>query len=115
MAKISTTAAYGMDDVIPCGVYKGKTVKEMVGKHKIIKLLSDGFNFTDDVIDAAHIKKTVREEKAWLQVREVAESNSRIYAKDTASLKQVLNDINTIEKEAYNGYNSEDASIQDDE
>ena len=54
----------GMDDVINVGKNNKITVSELVPvKGEIFNLIKKGFEFDDEVLEKAHIKKIVRDEK----------------------------------------------------
>ena len=54
----------GMDDVVNVGKNDKITVSELVPvKGEIFNLIKKGFEFDDEVLEKAHIKKIVRDEK----------------------------------------------------
>ena len=60
-----------LDNIIEDGKYKGKKVSELALNKKVIfELLKNGYNFDDEVLLQAGIKKTVRDIKTRTEVVE---------------------------------------------
>ena len=81
------------------GRYNGKTVREILEKNRgdIMKLIKKGFRFDEEVLAAAHIKKTERERRSYNVIVD-HDKNNKTYEKDTASMKEILKQINTIDR-----------------
>lgn len=87
-----------MDYTFTKGVYKNKKVSELVDiKGCIISLIKDGYYFDDEVLEAACIKKVIRDVKYIQGIeRDAAVLKEVVLPKETASVKQILSEINTL-------------------
>ena len=91
----------GMDDVVNVGKNNKKTVSELVPlKGEIFNLIKKGFEFDDEVLEKAHIKKIIRD----VQFKNVVviheqEKNKDKYVKESESLKTILKSLNTLENQ----------------
>ena len=85
-----------LDNIIEDGRYKGKKVSELASNKKVIfELLKNGYNFDDEVLLQAGIKKTVRDIRTRTEVVE-HEKDTKVYPKETASISKILNDLETV-------------------
>lgn len=93
-----------MDDELPSGRYKGKTVREMIEKKpenarkNIMNYLKTGVYFDDEVINTVGIKKIVHEATITNVVvdRQPVEKQKAL-PKDRAKLSTILKDLHTID------------------
>lgn len=109
------------DSVIKGGKYAGKTVSEVVDiKGGIISMIKEKYEFEDDVLEAAHIKRIIRDEKFILDVeKECVFENCKVLPKETTPLRQILAELD-IKKNNYeentdkcDNYGNKD-SVEDD-
>lgn len=97
----------GMDDVVNVGKNNKITVSELVPvKGEIFNLIKKGFEFDDEVLEKAHIKKIIRD----IQFKNVVvmheqEKNRNKYVKETESLKSILKSLNTLDNPTEETYN----------
>ena len=91
-----------LKDSINVGKHKKKPISEIVEEKKIFKYIKDGYEFADDVLEAAHIKKSVRDEKIRTVFVEHKKRKHKEYQKDTESVKNILKSINTIDEQNLN-------------
>lgn len=89
---------YGMNDVITVGRIKSKTPEEILkkDKHRIFKLIKEGLRFNDEVLQAAGIKRIVRDERIENSVCEHKSDNKRL-PKDKMPLERILEILSTAE------------------
>lgn len=93
-----------MDDELPFGRHKGKTVREMIEKKpenarkNIMNYLKNGVYFDDEVINAVGIKKIVHEATVTNVIvdRKPVEKQKAL-PKDRAKLSTILKDLHTID------------------
>lgn len=106
----------GMDDVVNVGKNDKITVSELVPvKGEIFNLIKKGFEFDDEVLEKAHIKKIVRDEKINNIIVEYTPEKKKTYNKETESLKNILKSLNTIDKQNEDTFLSEYNTNQDTE
>ena len=92
-----------MDDVLPFGRHKGKTVREMIEKKpetarkNIMNYLKNGLYFDDEVINTVGIKKIVHEATVTNVVVDRKPVDNRVLPKDRAKLSTILKDLHTID------------------
>lgn len=85
-----------LDNIIEDGKYKGKKVSELALNKKVIfELLKNGYNFDDEVLLQAGIKKTVRDIRTRTEVVE-HKKDTKVYPKETASVAKIVKDLETI-------------------
>lgn len=91
----------GMDDVVNVGKNNKKTVSELVPlKGEIFNLIKKGFEFDDEVLEKAHIKKIIRDVQFKnVVVMHEQEKNKDKYVKESESLKTILKSLNTLENQ----------------
>lgn len=106
----------GMDDVINVGKKNKITVSELVPvKGEIFKLIKNGFEFDDEVLEKARIKKIIRDEKISNVTVEHTPEKKKAYNKESESLKNILKSLNTIDKQNEDTFLSEDNTNKDTE
>ena len=106
----------GMDDVVNVGKDNKITVSELVPvKGEIFNLIKKGFEFDDEVLEKAHIKKIVRDEKINNIIVEHTPEKKKVYNKESESLKNILKSLNTIDKQNEDTFLSEYNTNQDTE
>ena len=104
-----------LDDVIKLEKRKKVLVSDIVGlKGKIFELIKEGFEFDDEVLDKAHIKKTCRDEMAYCQITDHKEKKKKEYAKDSESLKSILKSLSTLDNQTEETFNTENKSLMVD-
>ena len=92
-----------MDDELPFGRHKGKTVREMIEKKpetarkNIMSYLKNGLYFDDEVIKAVGIKKIVHEATVTNVIVDRKPEDTRSLPKDRAKLSTILKDLHTID------------------
>lgn len=104
-----------MNDHIKSGAFANKTVEEVTKiKGAIFSMIKDGYEFDDEVLKAARIRKIIRDEKIDFVVNTNKDNNrSNPLPKDTASLNQILAELHTLNnfgtiKENHNNYDEHD-------
>ena len=93
-----------MDDILPFGRHKGKTVREMIEKKpetarkNIMTYLKNGLYFDDEVINTVGIKKIVHEPTITnVVVDRKPYEDTRTMPKDRAKLSTILKELHTID------------------
>lgn len=88
-----------MGDTIKNGAFANKTVEEVTKiKGAIFSMIKDGYEFDDEVLKAARIRKIIRDEKIDFVVNTNKDNNrSNPLPKETTSLKQILAELNTLD------------------
>ena len=88
-----------MNDHIKSGAFANKTVEEVTKiKGAIFSMIKDGYEFDDEVLKAARIRKIIRDEKIDFVVNTNKDNNrSNPLPKEAASLKQILAELNTLD------------------
>lgn len=100
-----------MESTIKNGKNSDMKVSDLVNiKGKIFSLIKEGYYFDDEVLKAAHINRIIREKKTYSCVRDVMPTDETKLPKETASIKQILFDINTITKTRESGGDEEFSS-----
>ena len=86
-----------INSVIGKGKYNGKKVSEIISEKKVVfSLIKEGFEFEDEVLSMAGIKKTVMDVKVE-QVFVEHDVDTKVYAKETASLQKILKELRTLD------------------
>ena len=81
--------------------YNGKKVSELVEKKGVIfQMIKKGYRFDDKVLEAAKITKNIRNHEAISVIAE-HEKDTKKYKKDTASLKEIIKEIDVLEYDDY--------------
>lgn len=99
-----------INDKITATKLKGQTVAEMIKTNKkgIFELMQKGYSFTDNVFEAAHIKRVDRDHKFITIVGDRNnKKDNKIYPKDTKSVETILEELSTIDN-GYGGVNTLD-------
>lgn len=87
-------------DKIKGGKYDGKRISDLVNEKGVIfSLIKEGYDFDDEVLSQAHIRRTIRDEHFEIRVRDTDSicENTKL-KKDNVSVKKILSEINTIER-----------------
>ena len=86
-----------MVSVLTDGKDKGRKIADIISsdKKRIFALLREGKQFDDEVLTAAGIRKTVRDEKVTQVICEHAKDN-KIYQKDTMRVDRIIGELATI-------------------
>lgn len=89
----------GMDYTFTKGKYANKNIEELTHvKGAIFSMIKEGYEFEDDVLAAAHIKKIIRDVKTHLVVNENKPNNmTHSLPVEKASMKQILSELNTLD------------------
>ena len=101
-----------MRDTIENGKYANKTVEEITKiSGAIFSMIKDGYEFDDEVLVAAHISKTIRDERtAFVVTIHKADNSSKPLPVETASVKQILVELHTLDNIAAINENSDNYS-----
>lgn len=85
-----------MESTLKRGKYADKSVSELVNiPEQIFSMIKEGYYFDDEVLSAAHIKKTIRDEKIYNRVFPNFDSQfMKPLSVDTASVKQIISEMN---------------------
>ena len=99
-----------MNDTIKNGKYIDKTVEEVTKiRGAIFSMIKDGYEFDDEVLKTAHISRTIRDERIDFVVSPHKDDNSsKPLPVETASMKQILAEINTLDNITTINENSND-------
>lgn len=111
-----------LESVIKHGKEGETSISEMVNvKGKIFSLIKEGYEFDDEVLEAAHITKIIRNEHTYCMVRDFNGEKSKPLPKDSVSIKQIISELNTISKspekindDDYSSFNNEIDTINFD-
>lgn len=76
---------------------KTKVIDIVNNKQQIFKLLRKGFWFSDEVLERAGIKKTIRDVKIKVEYVDDKEVDNKKYSKDKESIKNILKKLHTLE------------------
>lgn len=102
-----------LDNIIEDGKYNGKKVSELALNKKVIfELLKNGYNFDDEVLLQAGIKKTVRDIRTRTEVVE-HEKDTKVYPKETASISKILNDLEAVVNQSQYYDSNSDGVLKD--
>lgn len=104
---------YGMNTVLEeINGYEEKTPAELIkksGSKEIFKLIKRGYMFDDEVLAAAHITKTIRDERTYWEITtRKPEKNRKELKKDTASYEEIMESLSYVEVEEEEPKNEED-------
>jgi TPP-dependent indolepyruvate ferredoxin oxidoreductase alpha subunit len=87
-----------LKDSINLGKKQKIAVSELVNKKgEIFRYIKDGYQFDDEVLEAAHIKKTIRDETIRSEFITNVNKKEKEYPKETESVKNILKTINTLD------------------
>jgi len=102
-----------LDNIIEDGKYKGKKVSELILNKKVIfELLKNGYNFDDEVLLQAGIKKIVRNIRTRTEVVE-HEKDTKVYPKEIASISKILKDLETVVNQSQYYDSNSDGVLKD--
>lgn len=102
-----------LHNIIEDGKYKGKKVSELALNKKVIfELLKNGYNFDDEVLLQAGIKKTVRDIRTRTEVVE-HEKDTKVYPKESASISKILKDLETVVNQSQYYDSNSDGVLKD--
>lgn len=87
-----------LESVIPSGKNKGKKVRNVVNKKKLLVSIREGLEFDDEVLLAARIKKVTHEAKTINIITEHERVAMKKYPQDTASVEKILEEILLLDK-----------------
>ena len=89
-----------MESTFKKGKYANKSVADLVKiEGAIFSMIKNGYEFDDEVLDAVPIKKSIRDVKVYCRIGgENCELMTSVLPKETASIKQILSDINILDK-----------------
>lgn len=93
-----------LTDKINVGKKQRILVSDIVSKKgELFKYIKRGYEFDDEVLEKAGVKKTIRNKRVINVVidRDINESN-KTYPKETESLRSVLKSLCTIDNQSYN-------------
>ena len=88
-----------MESTLKKGKYVDKRVADLVKiDGEIFSMIKNGYEFDDEVLEAAHIKRNVRDVNVYSRVCSGnCDPMHSALPKETASMKQILSDINTLD------------------
>lgn len=100
-----------LKDTIKGGKYNNCVVEDLVNETGVIfSLIKEGYMFDDEVLKCSHIKRTIRDSNVECVIRDKVNTEpQKSLGKDTASVKQILAEINTIEKNSSKYNEGDDA------
>ena len=91
---------YTLSDTIKLDKKNKVAVSELVEQNgEIFKLIKNGLRFDDEVLEKAHIKKTIRDVRGYCGIYSSEKEKKINLPKDTKNVKSILKSINTIEQE----------------
>lgn len=77
--------------------YNGLSVNDLIEKKgTIFQMIKKGYQFDDEVLSKCNISHTVKEHKIELVISEHEKDRKR-YKKDTASLKEIIKEIEVLD------------------
>ena len=105
-----------MESTLKRGKYIDKSVADLVKiDGEIFSMIKNVYEFDDEVLEKAHIKKIVRDEKINNIIVEHTPEKKKTYNKETESLKNILKSLNTIDKQNEDTFLSEYNTNEDTE
>lgn len=89
--------ALSLKSKVTYGRYKDKSVEEIATKNKavIVKMIKEGYIFSDQVLSKIGMKKKVHNMKVESQVVE-HEKDTKVYEKETMRISDIINSLNTL-------------------
>ena len=92
-----------LKDSIKIGKKQKITVEEIIDKKgEIFKYIKEGYEFDDEVLEKAHIKKNVKNTKIISGYISALKQKEKPLPKETESVKNILKSLNTIEEQNTN-------------
>jgi len=87
-----------LKSTIKSSKYGDKSIEELIKiKGAIFSMIKDGYDFDDEVLEAAHIRKQISNEKVYCRVGGDNSSKKKKLPKDTQSIKQIIYELNMLE------------------
>lgn len=87
-----------LKSTIKSSTYGDKSIEELIKiKGAIFSMIKDGYDFDDEVLEAAHIRKQISNEKVYCRVGGDNSSKKKKLPKDTQSIKQIIYELNMLE------------------
>ena len=87
-----------LTDKITFGKKQKVCVSDLVEiKGEIFRLIKEGYQFDDEVLEKAKIKKVVRNTKVTSEIIRPKKTDSKVYPKETENIKSILKSINVLE------------------
>lgn len=87
-----------LKSTIKSSKYGDKSIEELIKiKGAIFSMIKDGYDFDDEVLEAAHIRKQNSNEKVYCRVGGSTPTKTKKLPKDTQSIKQIIYELNMIE------------------
>lgn len=80
--------------------YNGKKVSDLIEKKSIFQMIKKGYRFDEEVLKMSNITHTIRDHKIDLVIVD-HEKDTKKYKKDTATLKEIIKEIDTLEYDDY--------------
>lgn len=89
-----------LKDTIKGGKYNNYVVEDLVNEKGVIfSLIKEGYMFDDEVLERSRIKRIIRDSHGECVIRDKVNTEpQKSLGKDTASVKQILAELNTIDK-----------------
>lgn len=86
-----------MKSTLGKGKYMNQSVADLVKiDGQIFSMIKEGYVFDDEVLAAAHVKKSIRNVKVYNRIGGDNVQNQKVLPKETASMKQILSEINNL-------------------
>ncbi len=87
-----------LKSTIKSSKYGDKSIEELIKiKGAIFSMIKDGYDFDDEVLEAAHIRKQISNEKVYCRVGDGKSTKKKNLPKDTQSIKQIIYELNMLE------------------
>ena len=105
-----------LESVIKKGKYAKKSVADLVKEKGVIfSMIKEGYEFDDEVLEKARIKKIISNVRTCCCVggTDYSKITNSNLPKDTASIKQILSELNTLDN--IGGDNDEESRDYDNE
>ncbi len=100
-----------MKNSIKSAKYGNKEISELVNvKGAIFSMIKDGYEFDDEVLEAAHIQKTISNVKCYCRVGGECKDNNGVLKKETQSIRQIISEMNTLDNYGKDDYKDDDWS-----
>lgn len=101
------TQKFTLNDKINISKNRKVFVSELVGiQGEIFKYIKKGFDFDDEVLEKAGIKKSIRDEKVVTVLVEHEKIKEKVLPKDTESLKNILKSLNTLDNQPIDDFDN---------
>lgn len=102
-----------MKSTVNSGKYGKKVVADLVNtKGVIISLIKEGYEFDDEVLNAAHITRQVSNVNEYYSVtKDKTCDHLKPLRKETTPIKQILSEINTLNTPGNDNANEKDGDF----